>query len=100
MLSAEQDNEGFKKKISYFHLYYKKAGYEPRIGKAHFGSKGSFGADPLNLVFQYKYHAAHNGSPKAKIMVVEMLTISMKMANKFIIPKLSPVQLNLKLIRL
>ena len=67
MLSAEQDNEGIQKEDVLLPSLLQKAGYRTTcIGKAHFGSKGSFGADPLNLGFQHKYYADHNGTPRGE----------------------------------
>jgi len=65
--SADQDLEGVQKEdILLTHLL-KDVGYRTMmIGKAHFGAKDSFAADPLNLGFDRKHYANHKGSPIGK----------------------------------
>lgn len=65
--SAEQDLDGVQKEdILLTHLL-KDVGYRTvMVGKAHFGAKDSFAADPLNLGFDRKHYANHKGSPIGK----------------------------------
>ena len=64
MRSAKQDNAGIQKEDILLPGLLKDIGYRTIcIGKAHFGASGTFGADPLNLGFERKHYANHNGSP-------------------------------------
>ncbi len=64
MRSAMQDNQGIQQGDVLLPALLQSAGYRTIcIGKAHFGSAKSFGADPLNLGFDRKHYATHSGSP-------------------------------------
>ncbi len=65
--SADQDLDGVQKEDVLLPALLKDVGYRTiMIGKAHFGSKDSFAADPLNLGFDRKHYANHKGSPIGK----------------------------------
>jgi arylsulfatase A-like enzyme len=65
--SADQDLDGVQKEDVLLPALLRDVGYRTvMIGKAHFGAKGTFGADPLNLGFDRKHYANHKGSPIGK----------------------------------
>jgi len=67
MRSARQDNDGIQKEDVVLPTLLREVGYRTIcIGKAHFGARGTFGADPLNLGFERKHYANHSGSPIGK----------------------------------
>lgn len=67
MRSAMQDLDGIQEGDVLLPALLREAGYRTLcIGKSHFGSVDSFGADPLNLGFDRKHYANHHGSPIGK----------------------------------